>query len=88
MLLTVALNTNQSINHTTFFNDCKQILCKLTYVNLYLLTDTLRALYMGDNDFEVLPDEIGKLKNLQIVSFYNLSMVFQVIVLKKICFSF
>jgi hypothetical protein len=43
---------------------------------------------MGDNDFEVLPDEIGKLKNLQIVSFYNLSMVFQVIVLKKICFSF
>ena len=43
---------------------------------------------MGDNDFEVLPDEMGKLKNLQIVSLYNLSMVFQVVVLKKNCFSF
>jgi len=50
---------------------------KLTYVNLYLLTDTLRALYMGDNDFEVLPDEIGKLKNLQIVSLYYISVEFQ-----------
>lgn len=34
----------------------------------YFISDTLRALYLGDNDFEVLPPEIGKLKNLQIVS--------------------
>lgn len=33
-----------------------------------LFSDTLRALYLGDNDFEFLPPEIGKLKNLQIVS--------------------
>lgn len=30
--------------------------------------ETLRALYLGDNDFETLPPEIGQLKNLQIVS--------------------
>lgn len=29
--------------------------------------DSLRALYLGDNDFETLPPEIGKLKNLQIL---------------------
>lgn len=32
------------------------------------MLETLRALYLGDNDFEVLPAEIGNLKNLQIVS--------------------
>jgi Leucine-rich repeat (LRR) protein len=36
--------------------------------NHLLFPDTLRALYLGDNDFENLPPEIGKLKNLQIVS--------------------
>ena len=30
--------------------------------------ETMRALYLGDNDFEVIPPEIGKLKSLQIVS--------------------
>lgn len=30
-------------------------------------TETLRALYLGDNDFEYIPAEIGNLKNLQIV---------------------
>jgi Leucine-rich repeat (LRR) protein len=30
-------------------------------------TETLRALYLGDNDFEYLPIEIKNLKNLQIV---------------------
>lgn len=30
--------------------------------------ETLRALYLGDNDFEFLPPEIRNLKNLQIVS--------------------
>lgn len=36
--------------------------------------ETLRALYLGDNDFETIPPEIGQLKNLQIVSkliFFN-----------------
>lgn len=33
-----------------------------------VLLETLRALYLGDNDFEVIPAEIGQLKNLQIVS--------------------
>lgn len=42
-------------------------LTKVLYVNFYL-TETLRALYLGDNDFEYLPKEIGNLKNLQIVS--------------------
>lgn len=32
-----------------------------------MLTESLRALYLGDNDFEYLPPEIGQLKNLQIV---------------------
>jgi len=30
--------------------------------------ETLRALYLADNDFETLPADIGKLVNLQIVS--------------------
>lgn len=30
--------------------------------------ETLRALYLGDNDFETLPADIDKLINLQIVS--------------------
>lgn len=40
-------------------------LCIICYVTF---SETLRALYMGDNDFEYLPPEIGNLKNLQIVS--------------------
>lgn len=32
------------------------------------ILETLRALYLGDNDFETIPPEIGQLKNLQIVS--------------------
>ncbi|XP_033728222.1 ras suppressor protein 1-like [Pecten maximus] len=47
----------------------------LTYNNLnerslpgnFFCLDTLRALYLGDNDFEVIPPEIGRLKNLQIL---------------------
>lgn len=31
------------------------------------ISESLRALYLGDNDFEYLPREIGNLKNLQIV---------------------
>lgn len=48
----------------------------LTYNNLnekvlpgnFFIMDSLRALYLGDNDFEFLPPEIGNLKNLQILS--------------------
>lgn len=36
-----------------------------------LISATLRALYLSDNDFEILPPDIGKLAKLQIVS--NLS---------------
>lgn len=37
----------------------------LTFV---YVADTLRALYLGDNDFETVPADIAKLINLQIVS--------------------
>ncbi|KAM3967197.1 ras suppressor protein 1 [Aphomia sociella] len=48
----------------------------LTYNNLnektlpgnFCMMESLRALYLGDNDFEYLPPEIGNLKNLQILS--------------------
>ena len=36
--------------------------------DIIVLVETLRALYMADNDFETLPAELGQLKNLQIVS--------------------
>ncbi|CAH1772717.1 unnamed protein product [Owenia fusiformis] len=47
----------------------------LTYNNLnenslpgnFFCLETLRALYMGDNDFETIPKEIKNLKNLQIL---------------------
>lgn len=50
----------------------------LTYNNLketslpgnFFIMETLRALYLGDNDFECIPAEIKNLKNLQIVSKY------------------
>ncbi|CAG4916726.1 unnamed protein product [Colias eurytheme] len=34
----------------------------------FFMMESLRALYLGDNDFEYLPPEIGNLKNLQILS--------------------
>ncbi len=38
---------------------------------IYLETkESLRALYLGDNSFEYLPDEICTLENLQIVNFF------------------
>lgn len=42
-----------------------------THTLLSLISATLRALYLSDNDFEILPPDIGKLAKLQIVS--NLS---------------
>lgn len=46
--------------------------CHHVLLNVTLLTvsDTLRALYLGDNDFETIPPDICKLANLQIVSGY------------------
>lgn len=34
----------------------------------FFMMETLRALYLGDNDFEFIPPEVKNLKNLQIVS--------------------
>lgn len=36
--------------------------------SVFCFSETLRALYLGDNDFEYLPPDIKNLKNLQIVS--------------------
>lgn len=33
------------------------------------LIDTLRALYLGDNDFELLPGDVMNLRNLQVFCF-------------------
>ncbi|KAK7492746.1 hypothetical protein BaRGS_00016051 [Batillaria attramentaria] len=58
------------------FGACPQLeVLDCTYNNLnehslpanFFCLDTLRALYMGDNDFEYIPPEIGRLKNLQIL---------------------
>jgi len=38
-----------------------------TEIDLFV-AETLRALYLADNDFETLPADIGKLINLEIVS--------------------
>lgn len=45
---------------------------KVIQINFsYFFSETLRALYLGDNDFETIPPEIGQLKNLQIVSIFK-----------------
>lgn len=42
----------------------------------FFMMETLRALYLGDNDFEFIPPEVKNLKNLQIVSnLRNLNLV-------------
>lgn len=38
------------------------------YPYTIIISETLRALYLGDNDFVHFPKEVGQLKNLQIVS--------------------
>ncbi|XP_064190209.1 leucine-rich repeat protein SHOC-2 [Anguilla rostrata] len=53
--------------------------------NFFYLT-TLRALYLSDNDFEVLPPDIGKLTKLQIVS--HLSKFPPKSILTSVCFFF
>ena len=47
-------------------------------LNTIRCLETLRALYLGDNDFERLPAEVGQLKNLQIVRFISLATIFSV----------
>ena len=46
------------------------ILCTCNNFPHYLHVAQLRALYLGDNDFEKLPAEIGEFKNLQVVCMY------------------
>jgi len=41
----------------------------------FFCLDTLRALYLGDNDFEYIPPEIGRLKNLQVLVFRDNDLV-------------
>lgn len=35
----------------------------------FFMMETLRALYLGDNDFEYIPKELANLKNLQILGY-------------------
>lgn len=66
------------------FGACPQLeVLDCTYNNLsekslpanFFCLDTLRAMYMGDNDFEMIPPEIGQLKNLQILCFRENDLV-------------
>jgi len=49
------------------------------FSRVVFVAETLRALYLSDNDFETLPADIGKLVNLQIVSTSLYSKYFSVI---------
>lgn len=51
----------------TLLNLYKIILLVNDVFLFVIASETLRALYLADNDFEYLPPEIGHLKNLQIV---------------------
>lgn len=54
----------------------------------FFMMETLRALYLGDNDFEYIPANIGNLKNLQIVRNKNKIEIFSVALIKtKLSFS-
>lgn len=46
-------------------------LWNLLWKKCWILSETLRALYLGDNEFEHIPPELGNLKNLQIVSWFR-----------------
>lgn len=47
------------------FNFCSK---SFSLNSVLLFVETLRALYLGDNEFEHIPPGLGNLKNLQIVS--------------------
>lgn len=56
-----------------FYSVCMMCICysSATCQNYFYgapSLDSIRALYLGDNDFEKLPADFGKLKNLQVVS--------------------
>ncbi|CAK9303928.1 unnamed protein product [Gordionus sp. m RMFG-2023] len=68
---------NRLSNLPRGFGSCATLeILDLTYNNLtdkslpsnFYMLSTLRALYLGDNDFEIISPEIGKLKNLQILN--------------------
>ena len=51
-----------------YFPICRKQVFFMTRLNLFVpVSDQLRALYLGDNDFETFPPEVGRLKSLQIV---------------------
>lgn len=64
-------NLNENVLPGNFFKLGKTVeweeTCCAKSLSL-LLVETLRALYLGDNDFEYLPPEVKNMKNLQIVS--------------------
>lgn len=64
-------NLNENLLPGNFFmmGTAIESYCRIVYFNI-CFAETLRALYLGDNDFEYLPAEVGNLKNLQIVSAY------------------
>lgn len=81
-ILNVGMNRLNSLPRG--FGACPQLeVLDCTYNNLsehslpanFFCLDTLRALYMGDNDFEYIPPEIGRLKNLQILCFRENDLV-------------
>ena len=53
-----------------FNNQCHILLFKSVQSDsfCFIPLDQLRGLYLGDNDFEALPGEIGQLTSLQVVS--------------------
>lgn len=64
-------NLNENVLPGNFFKLGERL---VNVFNILILTnhgkflETLRALYLGDNDFEYLPPEVKNMKNLQIVS--------------------
>ena len=59
------IQTSQPANNIFIFS----WLCRLCPAKLlFTFAEQLRALYLGDNDFETLPPEIGELRNLQVVN--------------------
>lgn len=45
------------------------VLSKITFL---FISATLRGLYFADNDFETFPEEVSRLKDLQIVRLFKL----------------
>lgn len=71
-LLNLRNRNNTVLTQSLIYVCNKKIYLEKNQSNILIIiltiTETLRALYLGDNDFEFLPPEVGNLKNLQIVS--------------------